>query len=258
MELAHRLVSTRRGTMILGGVAAVIAGVAVYAYVHNYRSSVKSGGTAATVLVARNLIPKGTPGELVATKQLFAVSSVRESQLREGAFSDATGLAGRVAATDILPGQQLTAADFTAGSTSLSSSLRGPQRAIAIPIDHAHGMIGNLVVGDHVDVYAVLQRQGSTFAGGSVLTLLTPNVPVVGLVKSTSGSIGAQTTTEVDLKLDSNNAANLAFSSDEGKVWLVLRPPAGAAATPPNRVTVQTILSSRPFWQLGHKPTVNK
>src|SRR5437867_1326412 len=143
MEHAQKLFSTRGGTMILAGIAALLAGIAVFVYIHNYRSSVKSGGTAATVLVAKSLIPQGTPGEAVAKKELYQAQSIRESELKEGAISDPSSLSGRVAATDIFPGQQLTSADFTTSSGTLASTLSGRERAITIPIDGAHGMIGN-------------------------------------------------------------------------------------------------------------------
>src|SRR5258708_30987404 len=101
MELAQKLFSTRAGTLVLAGIAAVLAMAIVLVYVHNYKSSVKSSGAPASVLVAKSLIPKGTPGSQVAQSHLFQVATIRVSQLRNGALSDASSLAGRVAAVDI-------------------------------------------------------------------------------------------------------------------------------------------------------------
>src|SRR5439155_13896759 len=154
MEFAQKLFSTRGGTLILAGLAALIAAIAVIAYVKHYRNSVQKGGTAASVMVAPSLIPKGTPGTAIATRHLFQVQSIRESQLRNGAISDPASLRGKVAKTDILPGQQLTIADFASAKGGLSSELAGSQRAISISIDPAHGMIGQIGNGDRVDVYA--------------------------------------------------------------------------------------------------------
>ena len=72
MEFAHKLFSTRGGTLVLAGLAAVLAAVSVLVYVRHYRSSVKAGGQPATVLVASKLIPKGTAGRLVGTLSVTA------------------------------------------------------------------------------------------------------------------------------------------------------------------------------------------
>src|SRR5207237_967570 len=123
VEIAHKLFSTRGGTMILAGGAALIAAIAVVAYVKHYRSTVNKEATPATVLVATGLIPKGTLGSDVATKELFQAQSIRESQLRTGAISDTSSLRGMVAKTDILPRQQLTVSDFAPVSGGIASQL---------------------------------------------------------------------------------------------------------------------------------------
>ncbi len=64
------------------------------------------------MLVAKNLIQKGTPGDIIGTSDQFQVASVPKGQLQIGALTDPAALAGRVAVTDIYPGQQLTAGYF--------------------------------------------------------------------------------------------------------------------------------------------------
>jgi pilus assembly protein CpaB len=236
MEHAQKLFSTRGGTMILAGVAAVLAGIAVFVYVHNYRDSVKSGGTAATVLVAKSLIPQGTPGDTVATGQLYQAQSIRESQLKEGAISDPSSLSGQVAATDIFPGQQLKSSDFTGAAGTLAGSLSGRQRAITIPIDGAHGMIGNIEAGDRVDVYA-----GFNLNGVPVLRLIMQDIAVAD-TNASGNQLGSSSTSQVVLRTTPIQASNLAFASDNGRIWLVLRPTTGGKVSPPNLVTVGTLI----------------
>src|SRR6266852_8134068 len=129
MELAHELFSARGGTLLLAGLAALLATIAVLVYLSNYRSSVKASGQPATVLVAKSLIAKGTPGTAVAANHQFQAQSIRESQLRDGALSDPASLTGKVAAIDIYPGQQLTAAEFIATPATIASQLVGDARA---------------------------------------------------------------------------------------------------------------------------------
>jgi Flp pilus assembly protein CpaB len=239
MEYAQKLLSTRGGTMILAGFAALLAGIAVFVYVNNYRNSVKSSGIAATVLIAKSLIQKGTPGNEIATKQLYQAQSIRESQLKNGALADPSSLSGRVAAKDIFPGQQLTTADFTASSGTIASTLSGLERAITIPIDGAHGMIGNVSKGDLVDVYA-----GFNINGQPVLRLIMQNIYVVDV--SSSGSKLGSSNSEVVLRATPVEASELAFTSDNGRIWLVLRPPTGGQLSPPNIVTVGSLILQQP------------
>jgi Flp pilus assembly protein CpaB len=258
MEYAHKLFSTRGGTLALAGLTAAIAAIAVFAYVRHYRSSVEEGGTAATVLVTPaqgEVIPKGTPGNLIATKHLFQAQTFREDQLLEGAISDPSTLRGRVAKVDILPGQQLTVSDFTSAKTGIATGLAGVQRAITISIDAAHGMIGQINDGDRVDVYAgfnvnPVDARGIPIGAGQarpVLRLIMQNVPVLHVEKSDKfGSSGEAN--EVTLKTTSYQSQKLAFASDNGKIWLVLRPPSGARPAAPRLITVETLL-------LGISPT---
>ena len=51
MELAHRLVSTRRGSTMVAILAAVLAGTLVLVYVARYRNSIRAEAAPVTVFV---------------------------------------------------------------------------------------------------------------------------------------------------------------------------------------------------------------
>jgi len=246
MEHAQKLFNTRGGTMILAGIAALLAAIAVFVYVHNYRDSVKSGTTPVTVLVAKSLIPKGTPGDTVAEKHLFQAQSIRQSQLQEGALSDPSSLRGQVATVDVFPNQQLTSADFGSSSGALSSTLSGRERAITVPIDAAHGNLGQLKNGDRIDVYAGFNVTAVNGTGQSrqVLRLIMQDIYVADV--STSSEFGGRSSSGVVLRATPNQAAKLAFASDNGKLWFVLRPTTGGKVSPPSLVTPETLLLGVP------------
>src|SRR5438067_455548 len=122
MELTHNLTSSKRGTLLLAILAALIAGILILVYVNRYRNSVRAQAAPVTVLVAQAAIPKGTPGSVVASKQLYTSQTIRSSQLREGALSDPSSLAGRAASQPIYRGEQLTAGEFSASASSLAST----------------------------------------------------------------------------------------------------------------------------------------
>lgn len=249
MELAHRLVSTRKGTVLAALLAALVAGASIVFYLSSYRSSLQAQGALVTVLVAGDTIPKGTSGTVLADKDLYTATTMRESQLRDGAISDPASLQGRVAAREILEGAQLTAADFVPAGDSLSATLTERQRVVAVPLDTAHGMIGNIEAGNHVDVYAgfnviPLDASGRPINGGQARPMLRRILTDVEVVRV--GEASNSDTTSVSLRVDDREGGELAFAADNGKVWLALRPSAGASSSPPDLITIETVLLGLP------------
>lgn len=246
MQLATRLVSTRRGTLLAALLIALLAGASILLYLNSYRDSLKAQGALVTVLIANETIPKGTAGAVVASKDLYTATTIRESQLLDGAMSDPATLRGRVAIREIYAGAQLTAADFGAAGDSLAAQLTDRQRVVSIPFDSAHGLIDGIEPGNRVDVYAgfnviPLGPDGRPLDGGQarpMLRLILSDVPVLAVGEKASGS----GSTNVSLGVDDLKAAELAFAADNGKLWLALRPSAGAKASRSGIVTVETML----------------
>ena len=139
-SLTSKVQQSRGWTLALGIGAAALAAILLIAYLVQYRSSVNDSTAPSPVLVAKNLIPKGTSGTVIAEKQLFQAATLSKDDLKVGAISDPAYLNGRVAVADIFPGQQITTADLSVGLTdAIPTQLTGKQRAVAIPVDGAHG-----------------------------------------------------------------------------------------------------------------------
>jgi Flp pilus assembly protein CpaB len=242
MELAQRLLSTRRGSTILGILAAALAGILLLVYISQYRNSVSSSNKAVQVVVAKALIPKGTPGDVVRTQGLFQTTSVARDQLRDGAFVDVSGLTGRVATADIFPGQQLTGAEFSvATSTTISTKLSGDLRAVSVPVDSARGLVGQVEAGDHVDVLASWTPQNSP--NGPVVREIMHNALVLrGPGAPTGGGLTSAGASNIVLRAKAHEAAQFAWASDNGRVWVVLRPSANASNPKPPFITSDTLL----------------
>src|SRR5438067_2468614 len=216
VDIAHNLFSTRRGSILVGIGAAALAAIVVFVYLHNYRNSLNSSATPASVLVAKNLIQKGTPGNIIGQNSEFQVASIPKRQLQLGALVDPAALNGRIAVADIFPGQQLTAADFAlAPIGALQNQITGSDRAINISIDAQHGMVGALAAGDRIDIFLGMNVQTPT-GPQTVIKLLLSNV----LILRVSGGM-------YTLRVPENQAAWLAYASDNGKLWFILRPPNG-------------------------------
>src|SRR4051794_14060207 len=222
------MLSTRRGSLMLAAGAALLAGILLFVFVNNQDDNGGSGG-AQRVLVAKQLIPKGSSGDVVAAQQLATPVEFKGSQVKDGAVTDPQTLQGDVAKADIYPGQQITSSDFTSSDEGVVAKLAGRQRAVALPVDEAHGLIGDVKTGDHVDVLAGFTQSGSTGANRPVLRTLVQNVLVLNAPDS-GGGIGGSGS-NITLRVSSQNAADLAFAADNGKIWILLRPPAGARLT---------------------------
>jgi Flp pilus assembly protein CpaB len=238
------LLSSRRGTALVALACAVAAAAVVLVAMTHYRKSVVASGAPQTVLVATQLIHKGTSASVIAAEDLFKPDAIRTSQVSAGALTDASALHGKVAVADIYPGQQMTAADFTTGG-ALPTRIPPKDRAITLSLDSAHGMVGTIQTGDHVDVYAGLQLQVANGQTQPVLRLLMPNVTVLKAPSQSSTGLSTSnpnSTSTVTLQVDSSQAGALAYAADNGKVWLVLRPVNAAATAPPSQISVQSLL----------------
>jgi Flp pilus assembly protein CpaB len=250
MELASRLVSTRRGTLLTAVLIALLAGASILVYLNSYRETLKSQGALVTVLVAKGSIPKGTAGSVIAAKDLYTATTIRESQLLEGAISDPAALRDKVATREIFDAAQLTATDFGAAGESLAAQLTDRERVVSVPFDSAHGLIDGIEPGNRVDVYAgfnvvPLSPDGRPVSGGQsrpMLRLILANVSVLAVGEKARGS----GTTNVSLRVDDVDAAKLAFAADNGKLWLALRPSSGAKPSRSGIVTVETMLLGVP------------
>jgi hypothetical protein len=102
------------GFVVVGVWVGIGVGFAVISYGADHHRTRVSGSTpVAPVLVAKQLIPKGTPGSLIASQSMYASMVLLTKEREVGAISDPAYLTGRVSVVDILPGQQLTATNFT-------------------------------------------------------------------------------------------------------------------------------------------------
>jgi Flp pilus assembly protein CpaB len=210
--MSSKLFTTRQGTILLGVIAALIAAIALFAYLHNYRNSVNGTNAQLQVLVAKQLIQKGTSGDVVGSTSLYEQTSIPKSQVQTGAFVDASSLAGTVAATDIYPNQQLTSTDFVASTGSVSTSLARNQRAVVIPLGSPQAVGGQIGAGSHVDVWTTSgQTSAELFQDMYILSVVGGNIT---------------------FRASPLQAGTLILASQNSQVWLVLRPTVGTVGKP--------------------------
>lgn len=239
------LLRTRQGTLFVAGIVAVIAGLILFLFLDNYRKDTISSGPQ-NVLVAQRVIPKGTAGGIVASANLYVPTAVVKDSVQSGALTDAGALAGKVAVRDIYPGEQIKASDFVVGGDAIRGRLSGTQRAIAVPVDASHGLIGQIRAGDRVDVMVGFNTGGAnTESGRSVVRTLVRDVLILGAPGSPGGAGGA-TATNLVIRVNDQQAAQVAFASDNGRIWFVMRAPAGASdSSRDNEADLESLISAR-------------
>lgn len=263
MEVTHRRAvsggfggwsSTRRGTITIALIGALIAAAILVVALHKYKKGIETAHKPATVLVASHFIEKGTSGAAIGVGQYFKVTHISEKQLASGALASSAALHGEVAAVDIYPGQQLTGSDFVGGGL-FYSKLPPNLRAVSVPVDSAHGMIGNIQTGDRADVYASFPKE---LKKPAFLRLVAQNIVVLDAGHKSSGvglssGAGGPGNSNVVLEVGVHQAAELAFAADNGKVWLVLSPPHGTRVSDDETVNELSIFTENEAVSSGGK-----
>lgn len=235
------LMATRQGAMALALICAVAAtGVLMFA-LGRYKTNTKAPAPPqATVLVATRQIAKGTSSAVLASGGLYRATPIVATQLAPGAISDASMLSGKVAAVAILPGQQLTVADFTAvpGATTV---LGPDQRAVSLTIGGANGGAGVVQAGDRVDVYS----QFTSKADGKLFqVLLLRGAQVLqapgaaGAPVAAAAKVATPSSAALVLAVTSEQVPRVIYAAQNGQLYLTLRP--ATASNTPNGITTLT------------------
>ena len=227
--------SSRGWAIALGIGAIVLAAILLIVYLDRYRARVGGENAPTPVLVAKQLIPAGTPGTLVATQKMYGPTTLPKKEVEVGAISDPQYLSGRAASTDIFPGAQLTAASFaTTDTASVDSQITGDQRAISVSVDQVHGSLSQLQAGDSIDIYTMLGGGPQ----GSVVKLFRPNVKVLAVPSQVGPSGGSN----LILRMTTKDAANFAYAASNTQLYFVIRPVVGAKPTVPSTANAASVL----------------
>jgi Flp pilus assembly protein CpaB len=207
-----QLLATRRGALIVAAISALAAGVLLYLFVHHYRqTAVAAAPQQGYVFVAAHYIPPGTPEQTIAAEGLLKRTEVPLTQMVAGAIADPSAITGETSVNAIAAGQQVTAADFSRTDVALDAALSGSQRAIAVPLDPAHGLTAYLQPGSTVDVMVDSTKRTIVVAQG------------VEVLANSGG--------DVVLRVTDRQALIIAGASDNSKIWLTLRPSIGARSS---------------------------
>ena len=212
--MLERLFATRKGAVAVGLAAAAVALVLLLVYVKQYRHNVSATAQTTQVLVARSLIQKGTPGNVVGRRHLYELRAVPKDTVQLGALIDPASLRTGVALNNIFPGQQLVAGDFGVPTNVLDTTISGVSGRSRSRSTRAGRSNGQIEAGDHVDIYYA--QSGAANACSTVRRSRDPPGRHRHLARHPAAGRSR-------MQVDPTEAARLAYATDNGKLWFTLR-----------------------------------
>jgi Flp pilus assembly protein CpaB len=240
------MLASRQGALLLAFLCALAAAGLVLVALNHYRKNLVTTNQQATVLIASGEIQKGTSADAIVSRHLYKATPVLSNQVTAGALSDPSLLAGKTATTDILPGQQLTSADFAGAAVlGVAGQLQPSQRAVSITIDEAHGDTDVVQAGDRVDVYALFGGNLVLLVENALIIKPTGSAAAGAPTSGTPAAAGTPTGSSLVMAVSSGDAAKVAYAADQGKIWILLRP-LNAQRPQAAQTTLSSILSSIP------------
>jgi pilus assembly protein CpaB len=232
--------SYRTRNIVLASGLALVAVIFMVIYVSNNKSSSSSDVAKGlvSVLYAAQDIPQGTPASTL-DKGAFVQRRVPQDAVTPGAISSPKQVAGTVATTNILPGEQVTTRRFgPVAAAGVLVRIRRDQRVVQLAGDTNQVLAGTLKPGDRVDIVGSWSASGS---GGSEVTgIIARNVVVLATSSELGGSDNG---TPIQLRLTVPETNRVFWMTKNGNWSLVLRP----VVKPRNKkgyVTGRSILNS--------------
>lgn len=213
-------------------VLAVVSAMALVVYANSADRRAISEQSPVQVWVASKKIEQGETFAEATGK--IRVASVPRRTVVEGAVRSLQQISDRVAAVDILPGEQLLDARWVSPENVEGKNLlnlRPGAEAVSIQVDATHQVSGFITPGNKINLYVTLAGG----AGGSKFSrLLLANIKVLAVGAATQGSrspTGArQNISTVTLEVADEQAEKVVFAAESGTIYLSLVAP---GAKPP-------------------------
>ena len=206
---------------IIGSVllAAVGTGLLV-AYVRSAEDRALKGEKTVDVLVVSATIPKGTKAEDMTPS--LRMEQIPVKVATAGALTSTSPLAGKVAAVDLLPGEQLVSNRFTTAAEV--QGIGAGMLQVTIALDPVRVLGGQLRKGDSVAVTVSFDDPETTH-------MILHKIKVTDVRTSDGIAVGTPATGPaptanmlVTLALDAPAVEKVVFGAEHGRLWLAWEP----------------------------------
>lgn len=235
-------------------VVGLLAALASGQYLDRARAKIESGTRPVEVLVAATTVAPGTSGEQAVKDGAIVKKKIARRYVAEEAVSSFASIDGRVAATELTPGEQVTGNDFRfASDAGAAYSVPEGLLAVSVKDDPARGVSRMLKPGDFVAVVATFEaNEGDLESALTKIVLVRARVLAVdqnltgvtapedeekssdgALLGSDASKATGDTMNTVTLALTPAELEKFVFADDLGRVRLALisKSGTGPAAT---------------------------
>lgn len=213
---------------IVASVVLAVTGTALLVfYVQGAEDRALDGEKTVSVLVVSDSIAKGTKAEDMAGK--VRTEKVPAKVAADGAVATLGSLVGKVAAVDLLPGEQLISTRF-ASTGSTGATVAPGMLQVTVSLDMVRAMGGEVREGDTVGVVA-------SFDDPQTSHLILHKVPITAVRNQTGAVVtsnpqGSVTPSSlfVTMALDAPSVEKVVFAAEHGRLWLSREPTAASEA----------------------------
>ncbi len=215
-------------------VLAVVSAMALVVYANSADRRALSEQAPVPVYVASRKIEQGESIEEAAGK--IRVASLPRKALAENAVRALSQISGRVAAVDILPGEQLLVGRWVSREEVEGQNLLNVQpgfQAVSVQVDATRQVSGFITPGNRINVFATL-----TGAGGVKFSrLLLADIKVLAVsasaqAGSTRPASAQGSLSTVTLEVKDGLVERVVFAAESGSLYLSLVAP--GAKPPPS------------------------
>jgi pilus assembly protein CpaB len=234
-------------TAVAAVVLAAVASVLAYTYLTQADARAQDKTEMVPALVARNSIPKGTPGNAAVDDDLLEVKKVPREALPDAVLTSNEGLDGLVASSLIAKGQFVVRDSFVAPSQvdGFSTTVKNGKQAISLSVDTTHGVAGFIQPNDSINVLGTVDVKDLANATEplKMTAFVIPGLRVLAVGETTSGTPSAQSgdtggdgttaTTQappeqkglITVEVTPRQAAQIAHLMNLGVITVTLNPP---------------------------------
>ena len=220
----------RRSVLLVAAlVAAALGTTMVFFYVNGVNDRALAKQSPISVLIAQKLIPAGTSVSDAKAAGSFAHKIISSGDRIAGVISDFPPINGMTASSTVYPGDQITAAKFSAtGPTSVLAVPPG-KISISVVVNDPAQLAGFVTAGTNVAIFLT----GAAKSGGPEQTqLLLPEVKVLAIGNKTAAPLDTTktsgtgtspvSTTFLTLAVEQKDCQRVLFASTHGRLNLGL------------------------------------
>jgi pilus assembly protein CpaB len=232
--------SKRTIALVVAVVLAAVATVALVSYVRGLEEKAAKGQELVVVFVAKDIIPKGTTGDVAIQNGLIDQINVPRVARADGAITSLDEIKGDVADGTVFKGEQIISNRFVPpGSVSADVLTVPPNRvAMSMEVGVPPGVSQFIQIGDHITILAQFTSTTGRAAQQRLTKVLLHDIEVLQIGKlvraaPAQGQPATQSVTVPDgtvlltLALSMPQAEKLTNAIFNGRVYVTLLPKTG-------------------------------